>query len=652
MRKRMTYGTVGLATAMLVFAAAWTMAQQTGTPEGWCCHNAQVFGSSSRGCLAAGGDFFDLLKDAQEFCGGRGAPPGEPPPRDERPPAEESWCCRHGEVFPAPPHECEIGGGRPYGNEEEAQHFCRGGEERPGEEPPEEQSWCCRHGEVFPALPHCCPEMGGLFFPTHEEAEHHCRGEGYPLDPVPQPGGTWCCHKGQISSASESQCAARGGRFFISRADASANCAGVPDQPSIIDLKGSNWKAYVDQVVTIEGVFVADPVPMLVTDLNLVLMNMRLPIDQYIVLTGNQAQEIDPKQYGGARLRLTGRVIQVTDRLDFIREHVWLEVISLQLIDRLQPYDPQPQTMQVLPGIRQPHRWAILFSGGINAKNNHTRYWNDLKFMYTTLVNEYGFTDQTIAVLYADGKALDTDMPVHYAGTEANLQTVFNLLRQNSTSDDLVFIFTTNHGGGFYKSEPWPHLYSGQTDTSGDEGSENLKESNYGKDFNGDGDTVDVVSWDEVLNGWGAPILDDTLTTMMQGLSFDRMVVVMEQCFSAGLIGDISRSGGNIVLMSAAGEYEPSWSMPPSNNYNEFSYHFTCAINGATPTGASVNADSNGDGRVSMVEAFNYARSKDTASETPWYEDNGNGIPHSGAMPSGGEGALGSNTFLDTLQGP
>jgi len=142
------------------------------------------------------------------------------------------------------------------------------------------------------------------------------------------------------------------------------------------------------------------------------------------------------------------------------------------------------------------------------------------------------------------------------------------------------------------------------------------------------------------------------LTTMMQGLTFDRMVVVMEQCFSAGLISDVARVGGDIVVMAAAGAYESSWAMAPSYTYDEFSYHFTCAINGATPTGTSINADTDGNGRISMVEAFNYARSKDTASETPWYEDSGDGIPHSGTMPGGGEGTLGSTTFLNVAPTP
>ena len=98
--------------------------------------------------------------------------------------------------------------------------------------------------------------------------------------------------------------------------------------------------------------------------------------------------------------------------------------------------------------------------------------------------------------------------------------------------------------------------------------------------------------------------------------------------------------------MSAAGEYEPSWSML-SKTYDEFSYYFTCAINGADPKGNPVDADANNDGEVSMVEAFNYARSMDTQKETPWYEDSGDGIPNSGNMPKGGDGALGENTSLE-----
>ena len=83
-----------------------------------------------------------------------------------------------------------------------------------------------------------------------------------------------------------------------------------------------------------------------------------------------------------------------------------------------------------------------------------------------------------------------------------------------------------------------------------------------------------------------------------------------------------------------------------SNNYDEFASYLTYALNGMDLNGKMVNTDTNNDGEVSMLEAFNYARAHDTQAETPWYEDNGDGIPHSGAMPAGMDGVLGSNTSL------
>ncbi len=54
--------------------------------------------------------------------------------------------------------------------------------------------------------------------------------------------------------------------------------------------------------------------------------------------------------------------------------------------------------------------------------------------------------------------------------------------------------------------------------------------------------------------------------------------------------------------------------------YEEFVCHWTAAVNGETPDGTSVNADEDGDGQVSMKEAFRFARDQDRASETPQYK--------------------------------
>jgi hypothetical protein len=75
-------------------------------------------------------------------------------------------------------------------------------------------------------------------------------------------------------------------------------------------------------------------------------------------------------------------------------------------------------------------------------------------------------------------------------------------------------------------------------------------------------------------------------------------------------------------------------------SYGEFSYHFMKAVNMEVP------ADANSNGFVSMSEAFNYASAQDSRPETPLYDDNGDGIGHSGPVPSGGDGTLGAVTYL------
>jgi hypothetical protein len=293
---------------------------------------------------------------------------------------------------------------------------------------------------------------------------------------------------------------------------------------------------------------------------------------------------------------------------------------------------------------------------------NRARYWNDLVFMYNTLINTCGFSKNNIAVLYADGKAKNSSIPVHYAATETNLAQVFQLLRKCCDANDLVFVFTTNHGGGFDDEDKW--TYGGQISSgpAGDEGTESISETTYSLDLNGDGDTKDSVAWDEELCTWGGGIMDDPFAGYLNGLVCDTLIVLLEQCFSGGFIRDISLAPGgpaDIVVMSAAREHESSWTGCSQSSYDEFSYLFTCALNGATPTGTAVDADTNNDGHVSMVEAFNYAQKNDkwntggcpsypsSWDETPLYEDNGDGTPHSGNMPSGGDGALGSTVWLD-----
>jgi hypothetical protein len=429
----------------------------------------------------------------------------------------------------------------------------------------------------------------------------------------------------------------------------------------IPDLKGIDWHLFLGQEVAVEGYFVKDPVPMLVAVPDVVRVNTPMPSDSYVLLSGAAAEAIDPAVYGGQRLRVTGLVgtgalgspvpdgnpTAISSLAPF---DLGLSNVSFGLVGTGASLFPHDYAIDIVPSASpDPHKYAVLFSGGVDLLNAHVRYWNDLKFMYSALVGPLGFPQDHVLVLYADGFGMDFTMPVDGAATKAGLAAAFEQLRGVTGDDDLIFTFFTNHGGGFNTDTSTDLLYGGAWDFGSDEPGEALYEGAYGLDLNGDGDQSDTVSWDEELCAWqglfgGGTVLDDDLAGIVSDLTFDRMIVLTGTCFGGGLIHDMAQ-GGDRILMSSAGEHEFSWSREDLN-FCEFSFNFTSAIMGRDPDGNPVDADVNDDGDVTMVEAFNYARSHATAPETPWYEDSGDGIPHSGAMPAQGEGLLGSATSL------
>lgn len=156
-------------------------------------------------------------------------------PGDHEPPPLQAWCCRGGEVYPAPPPECEERGGRVFGDREEAERRCRHDEPHPGDEP----RWCCLHGEVHPAPPPECEERGGRVFGNREEAERHCRHD----QPRPGDESGWCCLHGEVFPTSAEECRGNGGEVFAQPEEAERHCRGR-------ERLGANhvWCCWRDQV--------------------------------------------------------------------------------------------------------------------------------------------------------------------------------------------------------------------------------------------------------------------------------------------------------------------------------------------------------------------------------------------------------------------
>jgi len=241
--------------------------------------------------------------------------------------------------------------------------------------------------------------------------------------------------------------------------------------------------------------------------------------------------------------------------------------------------------------------YAIIISGGYNPYNNWVRYWNDCAAIYFTLTQVYGYLDDHIYVIMSDGadpgldrhlyddtydsSPLDLDEDgdddIQYSATEANISYVFNTLQGILGPEDSLFIYTTDHGS-------------------------------------------QEAGEDALLLLWGESIKDDEFALEVDKVNCGEIMVVMGQCYSGGFIDDLSGPGR--VIATAARYDEPSWALPPDYLYDEFVFHWTAAVRGETPGGAPVDADVNEDGKVSMEEAFIYARDHDNADETPQYDSN------------------------------
>ena len=249
------------------------------------------------------------------------------------------------------------------------------------------------------------------------------------------------------------------------------------------------------------------------------------------------------------------------------------------------------------------HNYAVIINGGANRFINHERYWNNCAALYSILVNKYGYDRNKIYVIMSDGtdsgidrhlinltggmeqydsSPLDLDgdyLPdIQYAATKTNISSVFNSLSNIITSQDEVFVFTTDHG--------------------------------------------DTVNNQYVLYLWNDETLSSTeFAAEINKINNARAInILMQQCFSGGFLSALC--GDNRVVMTACSNYQVSHSM--SNQvYDEFCYHWFCAMNGEDMDHNIVDADDNGDGYVSMWEAYYYAKEADTQPETPLYCSNG-----------------------------
>jgi hypothetical protein len=258
------------------------------------------------------------------------------------------------------------------------------------------------------------------------------------------------------------------------------------------------------------------------------------------------------------------------------------------------------------------HMYAWIISGGANSGNNHIRYYGDVQFIYNVLAHDYLIPDDHIIVCFADGLNPtpdqsgginsnpdfddDGDSDIIYDATMTGVTNGYNDIAAMVGADDHLFVFTTDHGN------------------SGKGGFDNPPEV--------------------ILNLWGGTLDDDIMEGWLDDMTAMSIHVVMEQCYSGGFLEEVIHAGTDEprTFASAANGYESSWAGATYPEYDEYVYYWTGAVHGSIPPSSGPgpgalpgNPDMNGDGHVSMYEAYTKAKEWDTyaqsGQEHPLWDD-------------------------------
>jgi hypothetical protein len=240
-------------------------------------------------------------------------------------------------------------------------------------------------------------------------------------------------------------------------------------------------------------------------------------------------------------------------------------------------------------------RYAVIL-GGVGGQEEFTeKYFAQTNRMYDLLVDTLSYKRENIYYLF-EHPGFDS-LKIQYKATAVQVRKVFNQLAQKMNSQDQLFIFMVGHGT-----------------------------------FDGDWSKFNLV---------GPDLRDIDFAQLLSGLPTKKIILVNTASASGPFIKKLSGEERVIITATKSGA----------------EYHETTFADFFLDALATEEADFNKDRRISMLEAFKYARNQQDTwykdkrrlrAEHPLLDDNADG-QGSQEVDNGSDGLWASRVFLGPI---
>lgn len=247
--------------------------------------------------------------------------------------------------------------------------------------------------------------------------------------------------------------------------------------------------------------------------------------------------------------------------------------------------------------------YAVIIAANPGQMCYTERIWNDCSLVYQTLAHHYGVPKSNIYPLMSDGtnaaadmramdgtlksQSLDLDFDgtneIQLAATKANIANTLTSLLPKLNEDDHLLVYIDGYGD---YTTPYGDGYEGYLDL-----------------------------------GNGEDLLEDDIANLISPFAakYVNIDVVMAQDYGGGLADKLRLINGCVVTTATSPRESALYN--GAYPYTRFTYDWASAMLGKYPHAGSIRTDVNGDGRVSIKEAYTYA-AQFCAQSMPSYSSN------------------------------